>query len=272
MKTRTAALLCLGLLVVAAAPTGPEISLSPASLSFSATEGGPIPADQTMILSNSGTGILNWNLTTDQPWLTVTPTSGSLKAGKSVTLTAHINAQSQAESWTPISTVNAPQAREDHDAVWTGSRFLMWGGELWGQLFNDGAFYDPVTNAWTGTTSLVNAPSPRTLHTMAWTGQQVIVWGGRDGSGYFNQGFKYNPATDQWTGAISTTKAPAPRGFHSAVYTGSRMIVWGGWDDGQRFNNGGLYNPANNSWTGTTSLVNAPSPRPTTWRCGRARR
>jgi hypothetical protein len=256
---RIAAPACFALLMIAAAPDGPEISLSPASISFSASEGGPLPANQTLTLSNSGTGNLDWNLTSDRPWLTVAPTSGRLKGGKSVTLTVHVDAQQQAESWTPISTVNAPSAREDHDAVWTGSRMMLWGGELWGTLFNDGGLYDPATDAWTPT-SLVNAPSPRTLHTMVWTGQQVIVWGGRAGA-YFNQGYKYNPATDQWLGAISTAGAPSPRGFHSAVWTGSRMIVWGGFDDGQRFNTGGIYNPTSNNWTGTTSLVNAPSPR-----------
>ncbi len=259
LRRVAAVLVCVALLMIAATPTGPEISLSPVSLSFSANEGGPIPANQTMTLSNSGTGNLDWNLTTDRPWLTVTPTSGRLKGGKSVTMNVHINEQQQAESWTPISAVNAPMAREDHDAVWTGSRMVMWGGELWGANFNDGGLYDPVTDTW-APTSLVNAPSPRTLHTMVWTGQHAIVWGGK-ASSYFNEGYKYNPATDQWLGTISTAGAPSPRGFHTAVWTGSRMIVWGGFDDGQLYNTGGIYNPATNSWVGTTSLVNAPSPR-----------
>ena len=254
-----AAMLCLGVLVLGAAPSGPQISLSPASLAFSASEGGPIPAAQTMTLANSGNGNLDWDLSTDQSWLSVTPASGRLSAGQSVTLTVQINAHAQVESWTPISSVNAPIAREDHDAVWTGSRMMLWGGELGGSLFNDGGLYDPVTDTW-APTSLVNAPSPRTLHTMVWTGQNVIVWGGRSGV-YFNEGYKYGPATDQWVGAISTVGAPNVRAFHSAVWTGSRMIVWGGFDGGQRFNTGGIYDPATDQWVGATSVVNAPTPR-----------
>ena len=32
------------------------------------------------------------------------------------------------DSWTPTSTANAPLAREDHTAVWTGSEMIVWGG------------------------------------------------------------------------------------------------------------------------------------------------
>ena len=32
------------------------------------------------------------------------------------------------DTWTAISTTNAPDAREDHTAVWTGSQMIVWGG------------------------------------------------------------------------------------------------------------------------------------------------
>jgi len=241
------------------------ITLSPPSLSFSALEGGPLPAPQSMTVTNSGAGMLDWNASSNQSWLTVTPASGRLSAGQSAAVTVQISAQPQAESWTPMSSVNAPSAREDHDAAWTGSRMVLWGGELWGSLTNTGGVYDPVTNTWTGATSLVNAPTPRTLHTLTWTGQQVIVWGGSTGAGggdtYYNQGYKYDPAANQWLGTISTQGAPSPRSFHTAVWTGSRMIIWGGYNGIQRLNTGGIYDPVKNKWVGSTSTVNAPAPR-----------
>ena len=33
------------------------------------------------------------------------------------------------DSWTPTSRVNAPSARREHTAVWTGSEMIVWGGE-----------------------------------------------------------------------------------------------------------------------------------------------
>ena len=32
------------------------------------------------------------------------------------------------DSWTATSTTNAPSARHDHPAVWTGSEMIVWGG------------------------------------------------------------------------------------------------------------------------------------------------
>ena len=32
------------------------------------------------------------------------------------------------DSWTATSTTNAPSARADHTAVWTGSEMIVWGG------------------------------------------------------------------------------------------------------------------------------------------------
>ena len=50
------------------------------------------------------------------------------------------------DSWTATSTTNAPEARRAHNAVWTGTQMIVWGGE--GQPFvvlNTGGRYDPST-------------------------------------------------------------------------------------------------------------------------------
>src|SRR5690606_26383253 len=51
--------------------------------------------------------------------------------------------------WTPISTTNAPSARGEHSAVWTGDRMIIWGGEDFFAPIDTGASYDPMTNTWT---------------------------------------------------------------------------------------------------------------------------
>jgi N-acetylneuraminic acid mutarotase len=162
------------------------------------------------------------------------------------------------DTWTATTTVNAPDARDGHTAVWTGSEMIVWGGlnsspyEL-----NTGGRYDPATDSWTPT-STTNAPTGRWLHTAVWTGSEMIVWGGY-GNGFLNTGAKYNAATDTWT-PITTANAPAVRDFHTAVWSGSEMIVWGGRNNSYWMNTGGRYNPVSDSWT-ATSTINAPEPR-----------
>jgi hypothetical protein len=54
---------------------GPTIGVSPASLSFSATVGGSNPADQSLSITNTGGGTLNWTASSNATWLSVNPTS-----------------------------------------------------------------------------------------------------------------------------------------------------------------------------------------------------
>ena len=86
------------------------------------------------------------------------------------------------DSWTATSTTNAPAARQEHTAVWTGSEMIVWGGFNRNSSFNTGGRYNPSTDSWTAT-SITNAPSARYWHTAVWTGSEMIVWGGYNGSG-----------------------------------------------------------------------------------------
>ncbi len=81
------------------------------------------------------------------------------------------------DSWTATSTANAPSARFEHTAIWTGSEMIVWGGFDGSSRVNTGARYNPATNSWTAT-STTNAPSARGFHTAIWTGSEMIVWGG----------------------------------------------------------------------------------------------
>jgi hypothetical protein len=152
------------------------------------------------------------------------------------------------DTWSAIPTTNAPDARQQHTAVWTGSAMIVWGGSG-----NSGDLNTGGRCCWTAT-STNNAPAARAEHTAVWTGSEMIVWGGSS----FNTGGRYNPNNDTWT-ATNTTGAPSARSRHTAVWTGSEMIVWGG-IDGTELNTGGRYNPGTDSWT-ATSTTNVPSIR-----------
>ncbi|CAG0954418.1 hypothetical protein GEOBC_00375 [Geobacteraceae bacterium] len=169
-------------------------------------------------------------------------------------------------TWTALSTTNAPTARRDYTAVWTGSKMIVWGGWYPWSTASGGAAYDPATDTWTAI-STTSAPSGRFAHSAIWTGSKMIVWGGTDMSSYLNTGGMYDPATDTWS-ATTTTNAPSARESfyqsHSAVWTGDKMLIWGGrvtndYED-QHYNTGSAYDPATNTWSAITT-TDAPSAR-----------
>ncbi len=165
------------------------------------------------------------------------------------------------ESWVETRTAGAPQRREDHTAIWTGSRMLVWGGSVLAPFpfTKTGGQYDPVSDSWTAITTM-GAPDARYRHTAVWTGSRMLVWGGEGGSGAtrLNTGSQYDPATDSWS-AMTTTGAPSARSNHTAIWTGSRMLVWGG-DSGVVENTGALYDPGTDSWT-AIATTGAPAAR-----------
>lgn len=59
----------------------PGLSLTPDTLEFSATEQGPSPPPQNFAVNNTGTGSVQYSISSNQPWLGVTPPSGSTVGG-----------------------------------------------------------------------------------------------------------------------------------------------------------------------------------------------
>jgi hypothetical protein len=181
-------------------------------------------------------------------------------------------------AWTATSTLNAPEARSHHVAVWTGSQMVVWGGMNGSASpLNTGGRYDPAKNTWTPT-SVPAALTGRYDATAVWdtVDKLVLVWGGVGANGLLNDGWRYDPATDAWTPMASLNPAAtdagpadaaAPTGFsprtnHTAVWatgltglgtTKAAMIVWGGTIDttaGTTIDDGQIYDPAADMWVG----------------------
>ena len=57
--------------------SAPVLNISTSTISISATQNGANPSPTTLGVTNSGTGTLNFTVATDQPWLSVTPGSGT---------------------------------------------------------------------------------------------------------------------------------------------------------------------------------------------------
>jgi N-acetylneuraminic acid mutarotase len=173
-----------------------------------------------------------------------------------------------ANTWTTISSVGAPLPREQHGAVWTGSKMIIWGGQDGDRDdYGDGGIYDPVANSWTPTPTN-GAPIARDSHTMVWTGSDAIVWGGQQYELGFDSYYIYPepggllydyglwfPMTD-----APGTGEPGARENATAVWTGSEMLIWGGDNSGFNLRTGGNFNPTANSWTGIPTN-NAPTGR-----------
>jgi parallel beta-helix repeat protein len=66
--------------------TQPEISLSRSSISVTITVGSTTPTTQSVTISNSGTGALDWSITDNVGWLSANPSSGTNSGTITVTI------------------------------------------------------------------------------------------------------------------------------------------------------------------------------------------
>jgi outer membrane protein assembly factor BamB len=88
--------------------TSQVLSVSPTNIAFSAVQGGSNPSSQTISVTNSGTGVLNFTAASDSAWLTVSPSSGT--APQTLQIGAHIGGLTQG-SYTGHITVTALGAK-----------------------------------------------------------------------------------------------------------------------------------------------------------------
>ncbi len=148
--------------------------------------------------------------------------SGELGSGAVLPLTGG----SVPGTWSAMASSGAPSARLGHTAVWTGQRFIVWGGQTGSTYHGNGSAYDPTLNSWQPLPSL-NAPSARSGHVAVWTGEEMIVFGGKDASGDLASGGAYNPTTGTWR-TLSGVGSPLARRDAAATWTGTELLVFGG--------------------------------------------
>jgi len=97
------------------------------------------------------------------------------------------------DTWTVMSSQNAPAARNRHAMVWTGSHFFVFGGAFNNSYYvNSGGLYNPVTDSWSAVSS-IGAPSARVHHHAVWNGVGVMIYGGYNGSQHSMETFSYSP-------------------------------------------------------------------------------
>jgi hypothetical protein len=166
-----------------------------------------------------------------------------------------------ADQWRTTSTVNPPDARAGHTAVWSGTAMIVWGGSGNSGYVNTGGAFQPAAQQWTPV-SLTGAPAARGGHIAVWTGDSMFVWGGQNLLGLLNDGALYDPVALQWT-VLNLANPPQARLAASAVWTGTQVIIWGGSGVGGALNSGAellFSSGAPSQWVAMNS-ANAPSPR-----------
>lgn len=96
---------------VATASVPPAIGASPTSLSFAATRGGSDPATQTLSISNTGGGTLNWTAIDNAPWLTLLTLLGQASGTGNGVVTLSVSTGSMGVgTYTGSITINATGA------------------------------------------------------------------------------------------------------------------------------------------------------------------
>ncbi|MEJ5166101.1 MAG: kelch repeat-containing protein [Thermoanaerobaculia bacterium] len=168
------------------------------------------------------------------------------------------------DSWEPIPTTGAPSARAYASGVWTGSKFIVWGGEEGssGGTVNTGGIYEPGTG-WSETnTTDVDLPGARALHAVAYDSDVgMIIWGGTywDYATWwdYNDGAIYNPSNDNWTSLPAANLDE--RSMLAFASNGRDFFVWGGYG-ADYYKDGARYYIEGNNFS-PTSLENAPEKR-----------
>jgi hypothetical protein len=166
------------------------------------------------------------------------------------------------DTWSPISSVNAPTARSGHSAIFTGTQMIIWGGgsddaAYNRTYYNTGAIYNPTNDTWT-TMSNINAPAVRSGYSMISTGSKLIVWGGKTATSLATDGGAIydpvpgSPTYDTWI-TIPDTGSTSGRRYHKAVWNGSLMYIYGGYDKNSLLATELItYNPATGSLASLT--------------------
>jgi len=102
----------------------PHLALEPLHFGFAAVPGGPLPAGQELTITISGGGTPAWEADSDQPWLNVTPASGT-GSGSTVNLSVNTTAL---PAGTYEANVAVACAEADNSPQTATVTYVVWGG------------------------------------------------------------------------------------------------------------------------------------------------
>lgn len=133
------------------------------------------------------------------------------------------------DSWSDISTVNAPDGRNNHSVEWVGGKLVVFGGATTEGWVNTGGVYDIETQTWSEI-DLQN--SPEVLHfnlSVTISEEEMFVWGASNS----NDGGIYNVRSNTWLRFPEIGKPvygehyPGGESIQHAFFTGNSVIGFG---------------------------------------------
>ncbi len=96
-------------------------------------------------------------------------------------------------SWVTLDMNSGSTGRTFHNAIWTGSEMIVFGGT---SPFSGGRF-NPTNGIWMGVSATGASPAPSGC-TAVWTGSEMILYGGISGSSYFREVSSYKPGRQMY--------------------------------------------------------------------------
>lgn len=169
------------------------------------------------------------------------------------------------EKWLPISSDGAPSARSKHDAIWTGSKMIVWGGRggSTSSYIHDGGIWDAATDSWELISYpwQVTSPMPKgdgdaRIQTLTLISEkEAMIYGAiaEDDEGRKVVGAIYNFAekdpAKRWR-PIYEDNALVKVGGHTATFVGkNKVFLFGGYGaDREKTNAAALYDFRKNTW------------------------
>jgi hypothetical protein len=131
-------------------PSAPLLAASPQNLNFSTTVGQAAPPGQSVTITNSGGSPLHWRTAftplASNPWLSVSPSGGTLKAGETTQLTVKVSADNVTPgSYSGQITLSAT---DDQNAAVSGSPQVI---SVNFSVFTPCTLSSPTSTSFTGT-------------------------------------------------------------------------------------------------------------------------
>lgn len=105
-------------------------------------------------------------------------------------------------------------ARQFPHVMWTGSRFIVWGGVVGNVGLADGALYDPASDSWS---SIPLEPRVRPGAPAVWAGDRMVVLSDLGGDAL-------DPVTGTWAALPDLEGVAAGAGFTDVVWAGDTLL------------------------------------------------
>lgn len=141
----------------------------------------------------------------------------------------------RSRAWTPMAMENAPSARTDAVAAWTGQKLIVWGGSSAigpghsQSLLGDGAIYDLATNTWTPMNTQ-DAPAGRYRPMALWTGESMLIVGGGPspvfgGASGATDAASFDPDANAWRPAAGAPALAERNWVQTFVSAGAHVLI-----------------------------------------------